>query len=49
MSRSMLPESTWAHIVDAFVALDDDGVALLRVLRKSLPGVSLGFVTGGVA
>lgn len=49
MSRSMLPAQAWNDLCDLFAAVDGDGAALLRVVRKSLPGVALGFVAGGVA
>ena len=49
MTRSMLPEQTWLDLCAVFVTLDGDGSALLRVVRKSLPSVALGFVTGGVS
>jgi hypothetical protein len=49
MKRSMLPESTWLDIFTLFDATDGDGGALIRVVRKSLPSVALGFVAGGVA
>lgn len=45
----MLPEQTWSHLVEVFDALDGSGPAFLRVVRKSLPGVALGFVSGGIA
>ena len=49
MTRSMLPEQAWSDLCDLFAAVDGDGAALLRVVRKSLPGVALGFVPGGVS
>lgn len=45
----MLPAQAWIDLCDLFAAVDGDGAALLRVVRKSLPGVALGFVAGGVA
>ena len=49
MTRSMLPEQTWSHLVEAFEVVDGSGPAFLRVVRKSLPGVAIAFVAGGVA
>ena len=49
MNRCMLPEEAWADICALFVATDGDGACLIRVVRKSLPRVALGFVVGGVA
>lgn len=49
MSRRMLPDEAWADICALFVATDGDGACLIRVVRKSLPKVALGFVNGGVA
>lgn len=49
MKRSMLPEQTWLDLCAVFATLDGDGAALLRVVRKSLPAVSLGFVPGGIS
>lgn len=49
MSRSMLPEQTWLDIFTLFDAVNGDSEALLRVVRKSLPGVAIAFVAGGVA
>jgi hypothetical protein len=45
----MLPESEWSTLFELFASVDGDGAALLRVVRKSLPGVALGFVSGGVS
>jgi hypothetical protein len=49
MTRSMLPEQAWTDLCDLFAAVDGDGSALIRVVRKSLPAHALGFVAGGVA
>jgi len=49
VKRSMLPEAEWSTLFELFASVDGDGAALLRVVRKSLPAVSLGFVPGGIS